>query len=221
MACIVHMSGLMRSRAPCSISHFRCLPSLFFSAHMVKISTCGCLMALQGWNHSCYTCIPHSAPHSLQQLQSGACSPPSVQTWVSTWESHGAATQSSVSCPKVTHSAMSPQVQTSPTRTVTRDSMSATLAEAATQLSFAEFSERCISLRAPPPLALPIPTPPLDAATQTTPRIVVSQDVSTQLPLEEFSLRCDDLQNPLGPRFHFRHMTLSAPRVPDPSLRYS
>ena len=67
--------------------------------------------------------------------------------------------------------------------------MSATLAEAATQLSFAEFLERCICLSAHPPPPLPITTPPLDAATQTIPHIPVSQDVSTQLPLEEFFLR--------------------------------
>ena len=62
--------------------------------------------------------------------------------------------------------------------------LSAALAEAATQLSFAEFLERCISLSAPPPPPLLISTPPLDAATQTTPHIAVSQDVSAQLPLE-------------------------------------
>ena len=105
-------------------------------------------------------------------------------------ELHGAATSSSVSCPQVTHSAISPQVQTGPTRTVTSDLVAATLAEAATQLSFAAFLERCISVSASPPLPLPIPTPPLDAAKRTIPHIAVSQDVSTQLSLEEFSLRC-------------------------------
>ena len=49
-----------------------------------------------------------------------------------------------VSASEVTHS---PQVQTSPTRTVTSDLLSATLAEAATQLSFAAFLERCISVQ--------------------------------------------------------------------------
>ena len=102
------------------------------------------------WNHSYYTRIPLSAPHSLQQLQSGASSPPSVKISTSTRESHGAATPSSVSCPQVTHSAISPQVQTVPNRIVTSDFMSATLAEVATQLSFAEFVERCISFSALP-----------------------------------------------------------------------
>ena len=90
-----------------------------------------------------------------------------------------------MSCPQVTHSAISPQVQTGPTRTVTSDLVSATLAEAATQLSFAAFLERCISVSVSPPL-LPIPTPPLDAATQTIPHITVSQDASAQPSFEEF-----------------------------------
>ena len=85
-----------------------------------------------------------------------------------------------------------------PTRTFTSDLMSATLGEAATQLSFAAFLERCISVTASPPPPLPIPTPLLDAATQTIPHIAVSQDVSTQLSLEEFSLRCVHPHNPSG-----------------------
>ena len=139
-----------------------------------------------GWNHSYYKGIPQSAIHTLQQLQAGASSPSLVQMSASTRESHGAATSSSVSCPQVTLSAISPQVQTSPTRTITSDLLSATLAEAATQLSFAAFLERCISVRASPPPQLPVPTPPLDAATQTIPHIAVSQDVSTQRSFREF-----------------------------------
>ena len=63
----------------------------------------------------------------------------------STRESHGAAPSSSVSCPHVT---LSGQVQMGPTRTLTSDLLSATLAEAATQLSFAAFLERCIFVSA-------------------------------------------------------------------------
>ena len=148
------------------------------------------------WNHSYYTGNPLSALHSLQQLQAGASSPSPVQMSASTRESHGAATSSSVSRPQVTHSAINPQVQTGPTRTVTSDFMSATPAEAATQLSFAAFLERCIPVSASPRPPLPIPTPPLDAATQTIPHIAVSQDVSTQLSLEEFSLRPAHPHNP-------------------------
>ena len=61
--------------------------------------------------------------------------------------------------------------------------MSATLAEAATQLSVTAFLERRISVSAHPPLPQPIRSPLLDAATQTIPHIAVSQDVSTQLSL--------------------------------------
>ena len=107
-------------------------------------------------------------------------------------------TSSSVSSPQVTRSAISLQVQTGPTCTVTSDFMSATLAEAATQLSFAAFLERCISVSASPPPPLPIPTPPLDAATETIRHIAVSQDVSTQLSHDEFSLRCVHPHNPSG-----------------------
>ena len=59
--------------------------------------------------------------------------------------------------------------------------------------------ERCISVSASLPPPLPIPTPPLDAASQTIPHIAVSQDVSTQLSLAEFSLRCVHPHNPSRP----------------------
>ena len=75
-------------------------------------------------------------------------------------------------------------------------SICSSLAEAATQLSFAAFWERCISFSALPPSPLPVPTPPLDAATQTIPHIAVSQDVSAQLSVEEFSLRRVHPHNP-------------------------
>ena len=143
------------------------------------------------------TRVFHSPHHTLSSSYNLVRAPPSsVQKMASAREPHGAATPSSVSCPQATHSAISPQAQTGPTRTVTSDFMSATLAEAATQLSSAAFLDRCISVRAPPPPPLPIPTPLLVAATQTTPHIDVSQDVSTQLSLEEFSLRSVHPHNP-------------------------
>ena len=92
--------------------------------------------------------------------------------------------------PQVTHSAISPQVQTGPTRTVTSDLLSATLAEAATQLSFAAFLERA-SLhvlsrrpRYPTPHHLWMP-----------PRRLFHTSLSLRtflrrLSPEEFSLRC-------------------------------
>ena len=162
-----------------------CPSSLSLRAHMDELQNMRLPLGTTEWNHSYYTGNSLSALHSLQQLQAGASSPPSVQMSASTRESHDAATSSSVSCPQVTHSAISPQVQTGPTRTVTSDLLPATLAEVATQLSFAAFLERCISVSASPP-PLPIPTPPLDAATQTIPHIAVSQDVSTQLSPKEF-----------------------------------
>ena len=64
---------------------------------------------------------------------------------------------SSVSCPQGTLSAAHPQVQMDPTRTSTSDLLSATLAEAATQLSFAAFLERCIFVHTSPPRQLPDP----------------------------------------------------------------
>ena len=74
--------------------------------------------------------------------------------------------------------------------------MSATLAEAATLLLCRIFGAlhplKCSRATPRHPS-----TPPLDAATQTTPHIAISQDVATtQLPLEEFSLRCVHPHNP-------------------------
>ena len=62
-----------------------------------------------------------------------------------------------------------------PTRTITNGLLSATPAEAATQLSFAAFLERCISVSASPPPPLPIPTPPLGRFYATLARGVLSQ----------------------------------------------
>ena len=59
-------------------------------------------------------------------------------------------------------------------------------AEAATHLSFTAFLERCIFVNASPPPQLPVPTPPLDAASQTLPHTAASRDVSTQLSFSEF-----------------------------------
>ena len=147
--------------------------------------------AAASWHHRAESLLLHGYSALRTTLS------PTVTSWCELsalpcryWPPHGSlfgtATPSSVSCPQVTHSAISPQVQTGPTRIVTSDVMSATLAEAATQLSFAEFLERCILLRASPPPLQPNPTLLLDAATQTVPHIAVSQDVSTQLELAEF-----------------------------------
>ena len=218
-SCDLAHRGLCCSRV-CVCTHRSSLQhSLFPRVHLDEPQYVRLPLGTTGWYHSYYTGIPLSAPHCLQQLQAGASSPSPVQISASTRVSHGAATSSSVSCPQVTHSTFSPQVQTGPTRTVTSDLLSATLAEAATQLSFAAFLERCIFVHASPPPQLPVPTPSLDAATPTIPHIAVSQDVSTQLSLEEFSLRCVHPHNPsraMAPPS--THDVLRS--VPDPSPCY-
>ena len=177
-------------------------------------------MAPQGGNTLTTRAI-RTPPHTLsQQPQSGASSPSPVQILTSTREPHVAATPSSVSCPQVTHSAISPQVQTGPTRTATSDLMSATLAEAATQLSFAEYLERCILLRASPPLPLPVPT---NFWMQLCILFHTSLSHRTSPPNSRSRSSLSDASTrkiPRGPWFHLRHTTLSVRRVPDPSLRY-
>ena len=110
-------------------SAFLCSFLLSLRVHMDELQNMRLPLGTTEWNHSYYTCNSLSALHSLQQLQAGAASTSSVQISASTRESHGAATSSSVSCPQVTHSAISPQVQTGPTRTITSDLMSATLVD--------------------------------------------------------------------------------------------
>ena len=61
--------------------------------------------------------------------------------------------------PTVYAQCIGPQVQVGPTRIVTGDVMSATLAEAATQLLFAQFLERCNLFRASQPHPQPNPHP--------------------------------------------------------------
>ena len=169
---------------------FRCFSVSVWTNH----SACGCLLAPQGG----ITLTARQFPLSTERSSTVtswrelpvSCADVGLHTGV-TWCSDFKLRV----LPQFTHSAISPQVQTSPTCTVTGELMSATLAEAATQLSFASFLERCISVRAPPPPPLPIPTPLLDAGTQTVPRIAVSQ-------------------------LHLLRTVFSAPRVPDPSLRY-
>ena len=102
--------------------------------------------------HTWPTCPGAQCPTTQTWFASVTFSP-TVTSWcelpvscadvgVSTRESHGAATSSSVSCHRLHTVPSVPQVQTGPTRTVTSDLLSATLAEAATQLSFAAFLER-------------------------------------------------------------------------------
>ena len=55
---------------------FRCLSSLSLRAHMDELRNMRLPLGSTGWNHSYYTGIPHSAPHTLQQPQAGGSSPP-------------------------------------------------------------------------------------------------------------------------------------------------
>ena len=52
-----------------------CPLSLFSRAHMEEHQNMRLPLGTTGWNHSYYTGNPHSALHSLQQLQAGASSP--------------------------------------------------------------------------------------------------------------------------------------------------
>ena len=199
MACIVHMS-VPTHHSSLQPLPFRCLPSLFFPCSHGRTSE----HAAASWHHRVEPLLRHghSAPRTtLSPTATMWCELPAHCADIGL---HTGATRCSDSklCVLPTgytqcHQSTG-QVQTGPTRTATSNLMSATLAGAATQLSFAQLLERCILLRASQPPPLPSPTLLLDAATQTIPHIAVSQDVSTQLPLAEFSLRCMHLQNPSG-----------------------
>ena len=139
------------------------------------------------WNHSYYTGVRLSALHSPTATSWCSSSSP-VQTLTSTHESNGIASSSSVSSPQLPHSAIRSQVLAVPTRNVTGDVMSATLAEAVTQFSFTKFLERCNFLRSHPPRLQPDPTLFLNAPSQTFPDSAASAEASTHLPLAEFFL---------------------------------
>ena len=70
----------------------------------------------------------------------------------------------------------------------TGNAMAVTFADAATQLSFAEFFERCILSKPLPPRPQPSPTQLQDASTQACPHSAAFADATTQLPLTEFFL---------------------------------
>ena len=179
---------------------FGVCPRCFSVLTWMNLSACGCLLApLSGITLTTRAIRSQHYSLSLSSTVTSWCDLPvscanvGLHTRV-TW----CCDVKFLSCPQVTHGAISPQVQMGPTRTITSYLLSATLAEAATQLSFAAFLERCISVSASPPPPLPIPTPPLDAATQTFPHTAVSRDVSTQLSFKEFSLRSVHPHYPSG-----------------------
>ena len=127
--------------------------------------------------------------------------------------------QAFVSSLQLTHTAIRPQIQAGSTRIVASDVMSATLAEAATQLSFAEFSERCNLYRASPPHPQPSLTLLLDTAAQTPSHSVASADATTQQPLTEFFLGCiyskDPLDRSAPPPTHGNASSASLPQPTD------
>ena len=198
---------------------FRCLPSLSLSSRMEEQQNMRQPHGTTWWNHSYYTGIPLSALHSLRQLQPGASSWSPVQILASTQEPNGTASSSFMSSLQLTHTAIRPQIQAGSTRIVASDVMSATLAEAATQLSFAEFLERCNLYRASPPHPQPNTTLLLDAAAQTPSHSVASADATTQQPLTEFFLGCiyskDPLDRSAPPPTHGNASSASLPQPTD------
>ena len=64
--------------------------------------------------------------------------------------------------------------------------MEVTFADCATQLSFAEFFERCMLSRALPPRPQPSTTVLQEVSTQASPHSAAFADASTQPPLTEF-----------------------------------
>ena len=152
---------------------FLCLPSLPFSSQMEEQQNMQQSHGTTWWNHSHYTGFRLSALHSLSNIYKLVrARRPLCRHWPQ--ESNGTAISSCVSSPQLPHSDISSQVLAGPTRIVTGDVMSATLAEAATQLAFAEFSERCNLLGALPLRPQPNPTLLLDAATQIFPHSAAS-----------------------------------------------
>ena len=95
----------------------------------------------------------------------------------------------------------------------------ATFADAATQLSFAEFLEGCNLSSAPQQRPRSSRTLLMDAATQTPPHSAASADATTQLTLTEFFLGCIHSKDPLDrrvpPPTHGRACNASLPQPSD------
>ena len=187
-----------------SLQHLRhrCLPSLNFSSQMEEQQNMRLPHGTTWWNHSYWVFSPQhytlSNSYKLVKVPSSLCRH---------WPPHRSpvAQRPQDMCPvHKLHTVPSVHnFRRAPTRTATSDVMSAT---------FAEFLERCNLLRAYPPRPQPNPTLLLDAAAQTVPHIAVSAEASTA---SASSLSGASTQKTLwGPRFHLRHMTLPARRVP-------
>ena len=95
--------------------------------------------------------------------------------------------------------------------------MSSSLAEAATQLSFAEFSERCNFLRAPPPRPQPSPTLLLDALRRLFHTVLPLLMRPPNSPSRRFFWRCIYSKDPLDRSVpSLAHGNASSAALPQP-----
>ena len=186
MVSVVHVSMFVHTTAPRSICLFgvcsRCPSVLTWT----NLRACGCLLApLSGITLT--TRAIRSQHYTLFNSYKLVRPPRLLCSRRPQHEGH-MVRRLQVLCPAHTSHSVLPilRFRWTPTHTITSDLLSATLAEAATQLSFAASLERCISVSASQPLPLPVPTPPLDAATQTYLHTAATRDVSTQLSFREF-----------------------------------
>ena len=186
MANIVHMSVFVHTTAPCSICLFgvcpRCLPVLTWT----NLSACGCLLApLSGITlttraiRSQHFILFNSyklvrAPRLLCR-----CRPPHESHMVQRLQVLCPAHRSH-SVPSVHRFRWAPRALSQETFCQLR---SLRLPRSSPLQHSWSVASLLMLLRRP---SYPVPTPPLDAATQTFPHTAVSQDVSTQLSLREF-----------------------------------
>ena len=178
----------------------------------MNIKTCGCFIAPQG-KLTLTTWVLHTSHHTLSSSYNLVRAPLHLCRYRRPHGSHGAATPSSVSCLQVTHNATCPQIQTDLTRTVTSDFMSATLAETTTQLSFAEFSERCISFS-----TVPTTNPHTISGCRRLFHTSLSHRKSPPTPARGVLSQTRPPARCIG-GLASTHDVL-CPRVPDPSLRH-
>ena len=186
-------------------SAFQCPSLLSLRAHMDELQNMRLPLDTTWWNHSYYTGNPLSALHSLQQLQAGASSS-SLCRYRLPHGSHMVQYFELCVLPTGYTQCHQSTGQTGPTRTVTRDLMSATLAEAATQLSFCCILgalHLCVCFAAAP-------------ATHPHPIPGCRHAFDTSLSLRTFLRNSRSRSSWL----HLLCTMFSAPRVPDPSLRY-
>ena len=115
---------------------------------------CGRRLApLSGFTHTIRA--THSMHHTLSNSYKNGMISTSVQPLAFTQETNGTASSGFVSSPQIPRNAISSQVPAGLTRNVTGEVMP--LAEAATQLSFLEFLQRCgLSIAPPLPHQIPV-----------------------------------------------------------------